>query len=160
MDTAIDRAAAAEEIQRLRELVTQKTREAEKAAADMLRLDKQLKMTDELILEFRKAEATMQDELRETERQRDEAQDLAEEAERDRTKAVSELDRERRQAIKLRDDNEELLRQVCELIAQLEAAQDGEAAARKELDAMMRKHTALKIWVLEKLHPELQELIF
>ena len=146
-----ERTLLEDEIEQLRGELAKKTEQLGK-------LERKIKLTDVLVAELKKAEETARTEAEQAKAARAQLEADAQAATDERAQLYSKLEQERKLCEKLREDNEQMMRSVCEQAAELQAAQNGEEKALKEARRLMEQLTALKVWMLEQLHPELNEI--
>lgn len=146
-----ERALLEDEIEQLRKELAQKTEQVGK-------LERQIKLTDVLVAELKKAEETARTEAAQAKEALAKLEADRQAAEDECAQLQGKLEQERSLCGKLREDNEQMMRGMCEQAAELQAAQHEAENALKEARRLMEQLNALKLWILGKLHPELNEI--
>lgn len=149
----------------LEEEVKSLTAQLSEKQQEIANLERSLKLTDALVYEYREEEDALNKRVQEAEARSTElVNELAKaevryaELENIKDEFDRALAKERQLVAKIRDDNEELLRKTCELAAQLEAANENEREANREVSRLMEKILSLKVWILHRLYPEIAEI--
>ena len=141
------------------------TEKLEAQTQECAKMDRSMKLMDVLILEYREGEekltaraeaaeakcAKLEKQLAEADNRYAELESIKDEYDRACMK-------ERQLVAKLTEDNEALLRTVCEQTALIENANEAEREARREVSRLMEKILSLKVWILHRLYPEIAEI--
>lgn len=141
------------------------TEKLEAQIQECAKMERSMKLTDVLIHEYRESEekltaraeaaearcVELEKKLAEADARYAELEAIKDEYDRACTK-------ERQMVAKLADDNEELLRNMCEQAAKLETANENEREANREVARLMEQILSLKVWILHRLYPEIAEI--
>lgn len=141
------------------------TEKLEAQIQECAKMERSMKLTDVLIHEYREAEEKLKAraeaaEARITELMNELGEADARYAELEAIKDGYDraCTKERQMVAKLADDNEELLRNMCEQAAKLETANENEREANREVSRLMEQIISLKVWILHRLYPEIAEI--